>query len=279
MKQEMYEHIQEVERTHWWYVARRKMVFDWLARELDPRTAPRVLDVGCGTGFNIACLQESGYDHVMGLDSSSEALRYCRSRDLSRLVQGDASSPPLRSSSFDLIVALDVLEHLPGDAQALRSFARVLAPGGLLLLFVPALSFLWGFQDEVSHHYRRYTCRELREKLVLAGFTVRKLTYVNMFLLPLIWAGRRVLALFGNRIQGTSENDLHPAWSNGLLQWILAAERPLIRHVNLPVGVSLLGVAERAESDGSSERQPGQLASWWEHSIFRDPRGAPGEAS
>ena len=243
----MYGHIRDIEEEHWWYVARRKIVFEWVFRVLAGRDSPRVLDVGCGTGFNMEYLQANGYRDVVGLDVSTEALFYCRSRDLSPLVCGDGASLPLRDASFDLILALDMLEHLAGDVLALQEFARLLAPGGSLLLFVPALPLLWGLQDEVSHHYRRYTSGELARKLGLAGLSVKKLTYANMFLFPLILAGRTVLSLFGNRIRGTSENDLHPGWSNGMLQAVFAAERPLLRYMNLPLGVSMLCVAQKAQ--------------------------------
>jgi len=250
MKEEMYGHIHSIERTHWWYVARRKIVFDWVSQALADREAPRVLDIGCGTGFNLEQLRRietihSGHGYAVGLDFSSEALRFCRSRNLTRLVCGDGTRSPLRGESFDLIMALDVIEHLEDDGQAVREFARVLKPGGAVIIFAPAFGFLWGLQDEVSRHYRRYTAAELREKLESAGLTIDKLTYANAFLFPLIWAGRLVLRWSGHEIQGTSENDLHPQWSNGLLQAIFSAERPLLRHISLPLGVSLLCVARK----------------------------------
>lgn len=244
MKKEMYPHIHQIEQTHWWYVARRKIVFDWVFRTLAGYSEPRVLDVGCGTGFNVAHLRARGYRHVIGLDYSTEALAFCRSRDLVHLACGDGARPPLRHGSFDLIMALDLLEHLDDDVQALREFARLLKPGGSLVLFVPAFNFLWGLQDKVSHHRRRYTAGELEQKLKSVGFSIDRLTYANMFLFPLIWMGRLLLRLSGNRIKGTSENDLHPGWSNGLLQAIFAAERPLLHYANLPFGVSLFCIAK-----------------------------------
>ena len=142
-------------------------------------------------------------------------------------------------------MALDLIEHLEDDIQALREMARILKPGGALIIFTPAFNFLWGLQDEVGHHYRRYTAGELKRKLRAARLRSQKLTYTNMFLFPLIGAGRVALRLIGNNVQVTSENDLHPGWSNPLLQRIFAAERPLLRHMNLPFGVSLLCVAKK----------------------------------
>lgn len=246
MHQEMYPHIQKVEQTHWWYVARRKIIFDWVWRVLADYGSPQLLDVGCGTGFNLEVLRSHGCNQVTGLDFSAEALSFCRSRHLTRLICSDGARPPLRGQSFDVVIALDLIEHLADDCQALGELAHLLKPGGALIIFTPAFNFLWGLQDEVSQHYRRYTAAELRQKVMQAGLIIDKLTYANTFLFPFIWAGRLVLRWRGNKIQGTSENDLHPAWSNHLLQAIFAAERPLLRYLNFPFGVSLLCVARKS---------------------------------
>jgi SAM-dependent methyltransferase len=245
MKKEIYNQIQTIEQTHWWYVARRKIIFDWVFRALSSNPTPRVLDIGCGTGFNIEYLSSNGYSHVIGLDFSSESLVYCRSRNLENLACGDGARPPLRYESFDVIMALDLIEHLDNDVKALKELGCLLKFDGLLIIFTPAFNFLWSLQDEVGHHRRRYTAGELRQKLERAGLYIVKLTYVNMFLFPLIWAGRIALRIMSDGIQVVSENDLHPSWSNGLLQAIFAAERPLLRRMNFPFGASLLCVAKR----------------------------------
>jgi SAM-dependent methyltransferase len=245
MKEEMYSHINSVEQTHWWYVARREIIFEWVLKTLAEYEAPRILDIGCGTGFNLAYLRSKGYENVFGLDFSNSALRYCQSRALTSLICGDGTYPPLCKESFEVIMALDLIEHLEDDIHALIELARILKPGGSLIIFTPAFNFLWGLQDEVSHHFRRYTARELRQKLTQAKLVPRKLTYTNTFLFPLIGVGRMALRLVDNNVQVTSENDLHPRWSNYLLQKIFEAERPLLRHVNFPFGVSLFCVAQK----------------------------------
>jgi SAM-dependent methyltransferase len=245
MKTEMYRHIHKVESAHWWYVARRKIVFDWIFRVLADYSEPCVLDIGCGTGFNVEYLRTRDYSHVVGLDFSTEALAFCQLRNLTNFVCGDATRIPLRHESFDVIMALDLIEHLDDDTQAMREFARLLRPGGSVVIFAPAFNFLWGLQDKVGCHRRRYTAGELRRKLETVGISINKLTYTNIFLFPLIWAGRIVLRLFGNNIQAASENDLHPDWSNDLLQAVFSAERPLLHYVNFPFGVSLLCVAKK----------------------------------
>jgi SAM-dependent methyltransferase len=192
-------------------------------------------------------LRANGYWNMAGLDFAPEALNFCQSRHLPRLFCADGTRPPLRQESFDLIMALDLIEHLADDVGALRELSRLLKPNAALVIFTPAFNFLWGLQDEVSYHYRRYTAKELRRKLEENELIVDRLSYVNMFLLPLIWAGRTILRLSGNNIQGTSENDLHPGWSNGLLQTVFAAERFLLRRWNLPIGVSLFSIARKPE--------------------------------
>jgi SAM-dependent methyltransferase len=246
MKIEMYSHIYEVEQTHWWYVARREIIFDWTWQVLARYETPKILDIGCGTGLNLEYLRQQHYTDVVGLDFSAEAMRFCQSRHLPSLIQGDGTLPPLRSQSFDVIMALDLIEHLEDDLFALRSLARILKPGGTLIIFTPAFNFLWGLQDEVSHHFRRYTAPDLRRKVKSAGLEIDKLTYANMFLFPFIWAGRQALKLVNNNIQGTSENDLHPSWSNQILRRIFLAEKPLLRQIDLPLGVSVFCIARKA---------------------------------
>ncbi|MCG3206822.1 MAG: Ubiquinone biosynthesis O-methyltransferase [Anaerolineae bacterium] len=245
MNKEMYHHIHQIEQNHWWYIARRKIIFDWVLKELAYYTAPKILDIGCGTGYNLKYLQANNYTNVTGLDFSPDALHFCRSRHLPELLLGDGTLPPFQQESFDVIMALDLIEHLADDVAALRELTRLLKPKGALIIFTPAFNFLWGLQDEVSHHYRRYTAPELEQKLGAAGLNIKKLTYANTFLFAPIWAGRLLLRLRGNSIQGTSENDLHPGWSNNLLQAIFAAEKPLLRRFSFPFGVSLLCVANK----------------------------------
>jgi SAM-dependent methyltransferase len=253
MKKEMYSHIHGLEQTHWWYIGRRKIIFDWVLQILSGYTAPKILDIGCGTGFNLEYLRQHGYSDVVGLDFSTDALIFCQSRRLTRLTLGDGATPPFGDSSFEVIMALDLIEHIEDDRSALQALARLLKPEGALIIFTPAFNFLWGLQDEVGHHYRRYTAPQLRRQLETSGLTIKKLTYANTFLFPVIWAGRLWLRLAGNNTQAASENDLHPGWSNKLLAAIFSAEQPLLRHLNLPYGVSLLCVAcKQGVANGSA---------------------------
>jgi len=245
MDVELYDTIRRVEATHWWYVGRRAVVFDAFTRVLAEYERPRVLDFGCGTGFNLEAARALGVHDGVGIDLSSRALSLCRERGLHRLVRGDAAAPPFGDATFDVVLALDLIEHVEDDRAALRGLLRVLRPGGRLIVFTPAFQFLWSVQDRVSHHFRRYTASELRTKLSDAGYAVDKLSYANMLLFPIVLAGRLTLRVSGRDRQVSSENDLHPAASNAILARIFSAERPLLRRWNLPFGVSLLAVAAR----------------------------------
>jgi SAM-dependent methyltransferase len=245
MQSDLYDAIRRVEATHWWYAGRRAVVFDRLVRLLPRYASPRVLDIGCGTGFNLEEVRAFGVRDAVGLDLSAKALSFCRERGLSRLVRGDAAQPPFGDQTFDIVLALDLIEHVEDDRSALGGLCRVLKPGGRLIVFTPAFQFLWSAQDRVSHHFRRYTAPELKSKLLDAGYTIDKLSYANTLLFPVVWGGRALLRASGRSQEISSENDLHPQWSNSLLARVFAAERPLLRRLDFPFGVSLLAVAAR----------------------------------
>jgi SAM-dependent methyltransferase len=244
----LYESTYQVEDTHWWFVGRRAVVFDELKRAMCDRlhgngqgARPRILDLGCGTGRNLTELARIG--DAVGLDLEFRALEFCRQRGLRSVTQACAERLPFQDETFEAVTALDLLEHLDDDVAGAREVFRVLRPGGHFLAFVPAYHWLWGPQDDVSHHRRRYTPRIIGNTLSAAGFRVHRLTHANLFLLPAILAGRRYLRATGHRVD--SENALHPNWSNGVLREIFSFERNILRWTDLPMGVSILCVASK----------------------------------
>lgn len=248
MDKSLYDNIYQVESTHWWYKARRDIIFDWVWRTLKRYDHPRILDIGCGTGFNISYLKQAGYEQADGLDVSKDALAYCQSRNLENIILSSAETLPIQDSTYDVVLALDIIEHLPNDRQALSDIHRILKTNGTLGIFVPAYQFLWSFQDEISHHQRRYVAGELREKLTKTGFHIRKLTYVNTFLFPIIFLGRLVLRLFPGFFKIESESQLNPTWTNEILYHIFRSEIGFIRLVNFAFGVSILCICEKQET-------------------------------
>ena len=249
LPQEMQEHtypiMYRIEETHWWFAGRRRIISGFvedICSTLEKRP-PHILDVGCGTGANLELLAR--YGEAEGVDVSPEALAFCRERGLQNVRQGEAEHLPYADASFDLVTGLDVVEHLDDDVAGLREIRRVLRPGGRALLFVPAFMFLWGVQDDISHHRRRYTLKELTETVSAAGLEVERATYANItFFFPVLF-GRLLMRLTGFR--PTSENNLTVGFLNRPLGSILGAEQLLLRHVALPFGVSAICVARRSE--------------------------------
>jgi len=243
MQQHTYSIMYQVEERHWWFMGRRKIIERFVAaacRDLG-KLKPRILDVGCGTGANLQMLARHGA--AEGVDVSSEALEFCRARGLSQVKEGAAEALPYEDASFDLVTGLDVVEHLDDDVAGLKEMRRVLRPRGRALLFVPAFMFLWGVQDDISHHRRRYTVKEFEQKLCDAGLTVERMTYANLsFFLPIL-IGRLLMRLTG--IRPSSENNITIGALNGVLGRILGAEGWWLQRLSFPLGVSIVCVARR----------------------------------
>ena len=202
----------------------------------------RVLDLGCGTGTMVIHLRRYGCTY--GVDVDHEAAGYCQERGIDTVVQATAGNLPYADGTFDLVTMLDVLEHIADDRGALLEVARVLRPGGLLAVAVPAYRFLWGAQDEVSEHLRRYTASESRDRVEAAGLRVKRLTYFNTLLFPpiaLVRLARRLLPR-----PKTVQSDFNvpaPGPMNASLAAVFAWESALVGRANLPFGVSILCLA------------------------------------
>jgi SAM-dependent methyltransferase len=245
MQTESYRILFDTEDNHWWLATRRDMVLDWVQRRaaaLDD--GRRFLDVGCGTGRLLCDLRALG--DARGVDASDEAIGFSRKRGVGDLVEkADFRHLPFRDGAFDIVTAVDTLEHIEEDVAALEEWGRVLRPGGRLFIFVPAHRWLWILQDEVSGHVRRYTARTLRTAIADAGLRVERMSYVSTFLFPVIFIGRLWLKVLRRFREITTENDLHPSWSNMILARVFRAEIPVLRRVDLPYGASILCTVSR----------------------------------
>jgi SAM-dependent methyltransferase len=243
----------EAEDRHFWFRARNQVIAEVVKQIIGGLTPGyKVLEVGCGTGNVLRVLEDTcAKGSVTGMDLFPEGLRYARQRTGCPLVVGDMMTPPFNDGRFGLIGLFDVLEHLSDDDKVLRHLAKMLAPGGSLLLTVPAYPELWSDFDEAAHHCRRYRPAELEQRLVDAGYRVEYLTPYMVTMFPLVWASRKLGARAGER----SQNDLREAVSrdlavrpglNTLLRWWLRGEVPLIRRRwQLPFGSSLLALARK----------------------------------
>jgi SAM-dependent methyltransferase len=232
-----------IEQSHWWYTGRRKILTSFvedICRRVKDRR-PRILDVGCGTGANLLMLSQFG--DAEGVDISEDALAFCRERGLEKVKLGAGEALPYDDGAFDLVTGLDVVEHMDDDLAGLREMRRVLRPGGRVLLFVPTFMFLWGVQDDVSNHRRRYRLPELRRVLEQAGFEIERMTYANItFFLPILLM-RKLMRLTG--IKAESENNINVSALNGVLGSVFGAESVVLRFMNIPFGVSGLCVARK----------------------------------
>lgn len=238
-----------LEDSYWWFVGRRAIISRVLERLPPAERRRRLLDLGCGTGANLSLLERHG--ELCGLDASSEALRYAASRDASRrLVEGIANRMPFRDATFDVITALDVIEHLQADHGALLEVGRLLRPNGRLIATVPAFQWLWSEHDEALGHYRRYTKASLIRTLRGAGLQPLMVTFA--ICLPLFPTA--LFRLFQKLLRSRERHAktahiLLPGAVNRALIGYLELEAALIHRVRLPFGVSLVAVASPASDD------------------------------
>ena len=175
---------------------------------------------------------------------------FAASRDARNLVLGSVTSPPFAEGTFDVALALDVIEHVDDDCAILEGLRSIVRPGGALIVTVPAFEFLWSDHDRINHHRRRYRAGELRQRLEGAGFDIDRVTYCNTALFPVVALVRRAQAIkrrFRPKCDAELNSDLHsyPRLLNGLLYRLMLVETRLLRRFDMPVGVSILAVARR----------------------------------
>ena len=232
------------QNQHWWLVVRRKIVEDLLGRFAPHKDDLKILDFGCSSGEFVRYIQKLNYN-VFGCDVSKEAIEKGQQKGILNLSVVRDNHLDYSSESFDVVLALDVIEHLEEEGPAVKEIFRVLKKGGLFVVFVPAYQFLWGIEDETSHHYRRYSSRSLLGAIQnSADFTVVKKSYFNTFLfLPIAFVkilGRIIKT--GNR---KSDLELNNSLLNYLFFNIFNFERKLLKRLSFPFGASLLLVLRK----------------------------------
>lgn len=244
MRRQYAEQYGGLQQWHWWFRGRRRILQAMLRREVGTDTARTIVTVGCGPPEDLPWLQPFAGPGglVVGLDADPIHAR--RSARGIEYVIGRFEEAPLAAGAFDVVLALDVLEHVEDDAAALTEAVRLLRRPGLLVVTVPALPSLWGAQDVVNQHRRRYTARTLRATFARAGLAAPRMTYFNTFLFPVIAAVRwSRLALGLTERARTDFDDNRPGVTNDLLTAVFAAERFVVPRWSLPIGVSLLATA------------------------------------
>ena len=242
MEQDFYPAYFELEGRHWWFLGRRAIFMRLLERRIGER-ADRldILDFGCGTGAFLAELDR--FVSGSAVDGDEAAVAFCHQRGRSEVrYVAPGAALPFADASFDLITTLEVIED---DVAALRDLHPTLRPGGLLLVAVPAFMLLGGDQDEISHHFRRYTDVTLRRSLACAGLDVEQSSSFNALLFAPIAGMRLARRLVRRASAERTDFDIGPAALNAVLARLFAAEERAVSGRGLPVGVSLLAVARR----------------------------------
>jgi len=249
------------EDRHWWFATRTRAILAYLDRYVGPGKERRVLDVGCGAANMTHHLRH--YGQVVGVDNNPRPLVVARQRGL-EAYEGRADDLPFGDEQFDLVALLDTVEHVPDDDKVFQECWRVLQgpdtaagrPAGKLLVTVPAFMFLWSQNDVLNLHQRRYTAAELKSRLERHGFRVLRISYNNFFIFPLAAA---LILLRRNRAEPKLasphfdeeayqvEMEPAPPLLNGLLTALGKLEVALLRRVNLPVGTSLIAIAEKVK--------------------------------
>ena len=243
MDRDVYARMDALEEQHWWFAARREIIASMI-RSILPRgeTRMRILEAGCGSGGNIGMLQSFGSVEAFEFDDIARET----AAEKSGLEIAPGALPhdlPYGDDSFDLIGIFDVLEHVEQDVESLEALAARLAPGGKILVTVPAFPSLWSEHDVTHHHFRRYTRDSLKESAAKAGLKVSYASYYNFFLFPVAVATRALKRLTGRK---TPDDALPGAPVNGILKRIFGFERHLLGRMSLPVGLSLVAVLEPA---------------------------------
>jgi len=239
MERSVYREMAELDQRHWWYRARREVLAALIRREVAPPPKARILEIGCGTGHNLEMLGEFGKLDAVELDDEARSIATGR---LGRAVRS-ARLPELagiRAKQYDIIAALDVIEHIDDDGAALEAIAARLKPGGKFVMTVPAHRWMWSAHDVVNHHKRRYSKAALRRLVEDSPLRLDKIGYFNSLLFPLAVAER-----LASKVRGKDDADVKmpAAPLNRALETIFAAERHLVGRLPLTPGLSLFAVA------------------------------------
>lgn len=243
MNSEEYANMERMEGAHWYYAGKRDFARDWLLRVRPPQSSDRLLDCGAGTGR--FAKEMEAHCSVLVLDDHEEALRLLRTRFRPEQILSLAGDQvPLPDASLEYVTALDVLEHTPDDQAVVKSFHRLLKPGGVALVTVPASMALWGDWDVALHHFRRYSRRQLEALFPRDRWELLYVNHTNVAIYPVVWFVRKWRKWFPKIKDGRRTEDRLPApWLNAILRWQFV--RPASWRVRFPFGVSLLLVARK----------------------------------
>lgn len=237
------EKLYRFEQFYWWHTGRRFIIDSFLGKFLKTKK-DKILEIGCGTGGNIKILKKYGR-FVVGLDVSEKALDFCRNKNFDKLILGDIEYTNLNNNFFDIVLALDVLEHIENDKKAIQNIYRILKQGGVFLITVPSYQFLWSEHDIALNHFRRYSFNKFLNKVERAGFKVIKASYCVSFVFPMVLAYRMLRkVVFSNSKKNTAYISL-PIPINNFFIYILKIEAFLLRYIKFYFGTSIICLAQK----------------------------------
>lgn len=244
METAVYQEMARLEGQHWWFVGRRRILTQAIER-MSLSSRAQILEAGSGTGGNLAMLGQFG--QVTGFDPSEIARSFASSRcDFPVLDGALPFDLPFERKTFELVAALDVLEHLDDDQASLTELSHLLRPGGFMLLTVPAFPLLWGAHDEAHHHRRRYRRNTLLELVEQAGLRPIHVGHFN----SILFLPAAVVRLTKRALKRDTPDMQSVPWApiNGLLTWLFSFERHFVRDVSIPFGLSLIAIAQKPAS-------------------------------
>lgn len=230
-----------VEKKHFWFKTRNLIILNELKKLEESNKDIKILEIGCGTGNVLSFLEKNGFK-VEGADLYLEALKICRQKTESNLYQFDIRNIPF-NKKWGIIGCFDVIEHLEEDILALKNIYKALKPKGTLILTVPAVKILYSKNE--GTHKRRYSKKELREKLEKIGFKIEKISYFFSFLFPLIFALRLWRKIKKEKYIKDVDLNINPI-INSLFLTICSLETMFLKRVNFSIGTSLLAVAQKS---------------------------------
>ena len=238
MERIVYQQMAELDDRHWWYRARRRILAELIRREAKLPADARILEIGCGTGHNLSML--GGFGHVDGLELDDEAAALSEKRLGRKVMRSPLPALDEVPGDYDLVGAVDVIEHIDDDHAALAAIATKLKSGGKFIMTVPAHPWMWTAHDVANHHKRRYSKRALQTLIDASPMRLDRVGYFNSLLFPVAIAQRTV-----SKLRGKDDGDvsLPPAPLNSALEAVFAAERYLVGRLPLPPGLSLFAVA------------------------------------
>jgi 2-polyprenyl-3-methyl-5-hydroxy-6-metoxy-1,4-benzoquinol methylase len=247
MNKNEYKKMAELEKEYWWHQGRLYLIDELINKHHPNKTNRKILEVGCGTGETTRHLKKHG--EVIGIDVSDEAIKYGKQNGIEDIYSSDIvniqNNKNLKDKKFDLIFALDVLEHIQEDKTAMKNIYGMLNTDGLFITTVPAHKFLWSEHDESLHHKRRYHMYEITKKLEDSNFTISDKSYFIFFLFPIVFAYRLWGNITGKSAYPKTSYVILPKTLNNLFINLLKIEAKMIKYFRLPIGVTIVVVAKK----------------------------------